>query len=147
MAKKHKVTGPDGDGLTLNQRKLKANFIRKRGYWSPFWQALLELDSDYFEVYIDFRDIPWKKGCLEPKMKELIYIAMDASATHMFDYGLRSHIQSALRVGATKEEIWEVVEIVSVIGIHSAILAAPILLEELERQDKPLSELRDSRSK
>jgi alkylhydroperoxidase/carboxymuconolactone decarboxylase family protein YurZ len=68
---------------------------------------------------------------LEPKVKEMIYIAFDVAATHLYQPGLRAHIRNALGYGATREEIMEVIELVSVIGIHSAAVGVPILLEEL----------------
>ncbi|WP_221336994.1 carboxymuconolactone decarboxylase family protein [Thermocatellispora tengchongensis] len=60
-------------------------------------------------------------------MKELIYCAFDASATHLYAPGLKLHMRNAVRYGATAEEIMEVLEIVSVIGIHAATTAAPML--------------------
>ena len=51
-------------------------------------------------------------------MKELIYTAFDASATHMYVPGLRQHIENALGYGATPAEVMEVFELASTIGIH-----------------------------
>jgi len=42
-------------------------------------------------------------------------------------------MRNALRYGATPAELMELLEIVSVIGIHGATLGAPILANELER--------------
>ena len=50
---------------------------------------------------------------LEPKVKELIYTAFDASATHMYVPGLRQHIENALGYGATPAEVMEVFELAS----------------------------------
>jgi alkylhydroperoxidase/carboxymuconolactone decarboxylase family protein YurZ len=47
--------------------------------------------------------------------------------------GVRRHIQNALRAGATKEEILEVMQLTSIMGIHSMAMGVPILMEELER--------------
>ena len=60
-----------------------------------------------------------------------IAIAVDASCTHMYAPGTRRHIRMALELGATKEEIAAVLQLVSVLGIHTCSLGAPILLEEL----------------
>jgi len=38
-----------------------------------------------------------------------------------------THIHNARSLGATAQEIMEVFEIVSVIGIHGALIAAPML--------------------
>ena len=61
---------------------------------------------------------------LEPKVKELIYTAFDASATHMYVPGLRQHIENALGYGATPAEVMEVFELASTIGIHGYLVGA-----------------------
>lgn len=118
--------------LTERQEELKAEFTAKRGYWNPFWDELLELDPAFFEAYTEFSSIPWTHGVLEPKVKELVYTAFDASATHLYVPGLRQHIRNALALGATTAEVMEVFEIASVIGIHTCTMGVPILIEELE---------------
>jgi alkylhydroperoxidase/carboxymuconolactone decarboxylase family protein YurZ len=124
--------------LSERQRELRESFVEARGYWNPFWDGLLSLDPDFFEAYLNFSAVPWRNGTLEPKMKELIYIAIDASTTHLYEPGLRTHMRNALGYGATKEEIMEVLELVSVLGIHSCTLGVPILLEELANiEDAP----------
>ncbi len=113
--------------------ELKADFIAKRGYWSDFWDGLLALDPAFFKAYLQFSSVPWESGVLEPKVKELIYIAIDAATTHLYEPGLRQHIRNALGYGASKEEIMEVLQLVSVLGIHSCTMGVPVLIEELER--------------
>ncbi len=115
--------------LDERRERLKAEFTANRGYWHSFWDGVLELDPDLFEAYIEFSSVPWKSGPLPPEVKELIYIAFDASATHLYVPGLKLHMQNAVRLGATAGEIMEVLAIVSVIGIHAATTAAPILAE------------------
>jgi alkylhydroperoxidase/carboxymuconolactone decarboxylase family protein YurZ len=124
---KRPVRGP----LSDKQVQLKEAFTRNRGYWHEFWDGLLELDPELFEAYVNFSSVPWRTGPLEPKVKEMIYIAFDAAATHLYVPGLRLHYENAIRLGATAYELMEVLEIVSVIGIHAATVAAPILAEEL----------------
>jgi alkylhydroperoxidase/carboxymuconolactone decarboxylase family protein YurZ len=120
------------DGLTEEQEQMKQEFIDRRGYWNDFWSGLLALDSDFFQAYLEFSGVPWKNGTLSPKERELIYIAIDAATTHLYEPGLRQHIQNAVGHGATKEEIMEVYELTSVLGIHTCTLGVPVLLEELE---------------
>lgn len=119
--------------LTDYQEKLKADFTRDRGYWHSFWDGILELDPELFEGYLEFSAYPWRAGVLEPKIKEFVYCAFDASATHLYVPGLRMHMKNALGYGATKEELMEVLEIVNLIGMHGAELAAPIVVEELRK--------------
>lgn len=110
---------------------LKEQFIRHRGYWHATWEGLLELDPDMFEHYLSFSSLPWKTGVLEPKVKELMYCAFDAAATHLYVPGLKLHMRNALHYGARAEEIMEVLEIVSLIGIHGALAAAPAVEQAL----------------
>ena len=120
--------------LTERQKELKERFIRDRGYWSEeIWDAVLSIDPDFFEAYLNFSAVPWKKGVLPSKTKELIYIAIDASTTHLYEPGLRQHVRNALKYGATKEEIMEVFELVSVLGMHTCTMGVPVLVEELKR--------------
>ena len=119
------------------QLELKADFERKRGYWNDFWNEMLLLDADFFESYTAFSSVPWLSGTLEPKVKEFIYTAFDVSATHLYVSGLRQHIRNALEYGATREEVMEVIELASVIGIHSCTVGVPILLEELAAGGTP----------
>jgi alkylhydroperoxidase/carboxymuconolactone decarboxylase family protein YurZ len=121
--------------LDARQEQLKADFTAARGYWHPFWDDLLQLDPDFFEAYTEFSSVPWRHGVLEPKVKELIYTAFDASATHLYVPGLHQHIANALSYGATVAEIMEVLEIASVIGIHTCTMGVPIVIEELERAE------------
>lgn len=118
--------------LSERQQELKDDFVEARGYWNPFWDGLLSLDPDFFEAYLAFSSVPWKTGTLDPKVKELIYIAIDASTTHLYEPGLRQHIRNAIKHGATKQEVMEVLELVSVLGIHACTLGVPVLLEEFE---------------
>jgi alkylhydroperoxidase/carboxymuconolactone decarboxylase family protein YurZ len=116
--------------LTDEQRLLREQFIDERGYWNEFWDGLLSLDPRFFRAYLELSATPWRHGPLPPKFKELIYVAIDASTTHLYEPGLRQHIRNALKLGATTEEIMEVLELVSAIGIHACTLGVPILREE-----------------
>lgn len=125
--------------LTEQQKALRDTFIAERGYWAPFWDGLLSLDPDFFDSYLRFSSVPWKTGPLEPKIKELIYVAIDAATTHLYEPGLRQHIRNAISYGATREEVMEVLELVSVLGIHACTLGVPVLLEEFEAAEREQS--------
>ncbi|NJO32855.1 MAG: carboxymuconolactone decarboxylase family protein [Rhodospirillales bacterium] len=117
--------------LTPRQAALKEEFVKARGYWSPVWDDVLALDADFFEAYMQLSSVPWKSGPLSPKVKELIYVAIDASTTHLCNAGTRIHMQNALKHGATKQELMEVLQLTSTLGIHSCSVGVPILQEEL----------------
>jgi alkylhydroperoxidase/carboxymuconolactone decarboxylase family protein YurZ len=123
-------TGPAP--LDERQQALKDEFTRTRGYWHSFWDEILELDPEMFDAYTEFSSVPWRTGTLEPKVREFVYIAFDTAATHLYVKGLKLHIENALGYGATTGELLEVMEIASVLGVHAATSAVPILIEEAE---------------
>ena len=101
-----------------------------KGDWNPIWDQLRALDPDYLEAYLAFRSIPHETGPLPQKTKELIMIAINAATTHLYGPGTRRHMQNAIKAGATKEEIFETIQLSTVMGIHSMNLAVPMLEEE-----------------
>ena len=124
-------TGPAP--LNTYQEEVKAEFTKTRGYWHPFWNEMLELDPELFAAYTEFSSVPWRSGTLSPKLKEFVYIAFDTAATHLYVKGLKLHIENAIGYGATPQEILEVMEIASVLGIHATTTSIPILVEELAK--------------
>ncbi|KAJ9601969.1 hypothetical protein H2200_013528 [Cladophialophora chaetospira] len=128
---KHPTAGKPFDE---QREKLKADFTKNRGYWHVFWEDFLALDPEFFEAYLNFSSVPWVKhggGILEPKVKELVYCAFDAAATHLYVPGLKLHMKNVLKYGGTPEEIVEVLEIATQLSLHTSNVAAPILAERL----------------
>lgn len=105
--------------------------IRAQNGWSPNWEPIYQLDPQWTEKFMDMGTLPMRRGVLDAKTIEFIAIAVDASCTHMYAPGVRRHIRKALELGATQEEIAAVLQLTSVLGIHTLSLAAPILEEEL----------------
>ncbi|MES2128571.1 MAG: carboxymuconolactone decarboxylase family protein [Pseudomonadota bacterium] len=105
--------------------------VRASGNWNPHWEPFAQLDPIWTEKFMAMAMHTMLAGVLEPKVIEFIAIAVDASCTHMYAPGTRRHIRKALELGASKEEITAVLQAISVLGIHSSSLGAPILLEEL----------------
>ena len=118
--------------LTERQKQLRQEFIDARGFWNELWDGLLELDPDFFEAYLRLSAVPWRTGVLEPKVKEFVYIAVDAAATHLYEPGIRQHVKNALACGATRAELMEVLELTSTLGIHACNIGVPILMDELD---------------
>lgn len=110
-----------------------SNHMRASGNWNPAWDVLAELDAGYVEKFLAMGAHAMTKGGLDPVTVEFIAIAVDASCTHLYAPGVRRHIRKALELGATKQQIMTVLELVSVLGIHSVALGAPLLIEEAEK--------------
>ncbi|HSV82876.1 MAG TPA: carboxymuconolactone decarboxylase family protein [Ramlibacter sp.] len=108
--------------------------LRANGNWNPHWEPFAALDPEWTEKFLAMGITPMVSGVLDAKTVEFIAIAVDASCTHMYAPGVRRHVRAALELGATKEEITAVLQCVSVLGIHTMSLAAPILIDELKAQ-------------
>ena len=105
--------------------------LRSTKQWNPNWTPFAELDPDWTERFMAMALKPILSGVLDAKTIEFLAIAVDASCTHLYAPGVRRHIRKALELGATPEEITAVLQLTSVLGIHSMSLGAPILQEEL----------------
>ena len=110
-------------------------FVEANGYWTPAWQALLDEDAGFFATFVELAAVPHRSGALDPKVKELVCVAVNASATHLFEPGIRAHVRRALELGASKEEVLEVLQLTSTLGIHASTVGVPLLLEALGESD------------
>jgi alkylhydroperoxidase/carboxymuconolactone decarboxylase family protein YurZ len=122
--------------LTAEQETLKEQLISLGETWSSAWEAVLEASVPYFKAYVKLRSVPIKNHKLPRKLQELILLACDASCTHLFLPGVQVHTQKALEAGASKEEILEILQQTSVLGIHAISIGLPILFEVLEEAGK-----------
>lgn len=62
-----------------------------------------------------------------PLWIELLCISGDAAITHIYAHGTQRHIEAALAMGATREQVLDVLKIVSLQVIESMELALPML--------------------
>jgi alkylhydroperoxidase/carboxymuconolactone decarboxylase family protein YurZ len=107
--------------------KVKSEFTAQRGYWSDQLQSMVRGSPLFFAGYTAFSSTPWRTGPLAPVVKELLYVAIDVSTTHMFEPGERIHTRNALRYGATPAQVLQVMQVVSCLGMQSFLLGAPHL--------------------
>jgi alkylhydroperoxidase/carboxymuconolactone decarboxylase family protein YurZ len=108
--------------------------MKAAGQWNTAWDAFFEIAPVWTEAIIAASLPVYASGVLSPKLAELLSIAVDASITHMYAPGTRRHIRTALKLGATMEEIMEVLKICVSQGMQASNLGIPILAEELERK-------------
>jgi alkylhydroperoxidase/carboxymuconolactone decarboxylase family protein YurZ len=113
--------------------------LRESGNWNPGWEPFAQLDPGWTEQFMAMAMAPQTSGVLDAKTIEFLAIAVDAAVTHMYGPGVRRHIRRALEVGATPAEITAVLQFVSVLGIHSLSLAAPILVEEAAAHERRMA--------
>jgi alkylhydroperoxidase/carboxymuconolactone decarboxylase family protein YurZ len=103
------------------------------GQWNAAWDPFYALDQVWTDAFMATGIGVYASGVMPPKDLELLSIAFDASYTHMYAPGARRHIQAALKVGATMEEIMAVLKLCVAQGVQACNLGVPILAEELAR--------------
>ena len=118
--------------MTKPSTPVTDDYIR-RGDWNPVWDQMRALDPQFMEAYLRFRDVPHVKAHLPAKFRELVLVAINAATTHLYAPGVRRHIANAFKAGATRDEVLETIQLVTIMGIHSCNLAIPILVEEYEK--------------
>lgn len=119
-------TGPAADPTPA---QIKAFFIAQRGYWRPWTETTLGVCPGFVQQYARYAGYPARTGPLSPRVVELIYIALDASSSHLFASGLQTHMKRALEVGASPADVFDVLHLVAVQGVASVGQAAEIVAE------------------
>jgi alkylhydroperoxidase/carboxymuconolactone decarboxylase family protein YurZ len=107
--------------------------VRAIGQWNEAWNGFLELDPLWTDSFMATGAGIYASGVMSPKLVELLSIAFDASYTHMYAPGTRRHIRAALRLGATPEEIMEVLKLCVVQGVQACNLGVPLLRDEIAK--------------
>lgn len=126
----------DGDGKGWSEARKDAfrdGYRALRGYWAQFNEGLLQHAPDWQVAYLDYSSCPARTGPLSARMRELIYVAVDGSTTHLFQAGLDIHIGLALEAGCTPGELIEVLQLATMQGLDSVAVGMEILSEELDR--------------
>ena len=108
--------------LTPAQQKFKEDYIRARGYWVTFNDGLLQYSQAFLETYLRYAALPAATDPLSPRMCELLYVAVDASSTHMFGEGLKIHIRLALARGASPHDVIETLQIATAQGLEGVTM-------------------------
>ena len=93
---------------------------------------LRELTATSFSAATNFWEAAFKGVLLTPRMKELILLALHASATSINADAIRRHIERSRVAGASEEDVLDV--LLSIVGLanHALYSAVPILMKELD---------------
>lgn len=129
-------TGIDASGTDLDDRRraLKAEFERRRGYWHDSWDDLLRLNPDMFEAYLSYSAYVADQEALEPGLRELIYVAIDAVATHLYVPGIQLHARNAIELGVPLDKIMSALEVASLLMPATYSAAASVITEVVQER-------------
>lgn len=126
------------------EQALKAAYVEARGYWNDWTEGLLRFAPDFLERYAAYGGFPAAHGPLSPRMCELLYVALDASGTHMYEPGLKVHLGKALQHGATPAQVMQVLQLGAAQGLEGTYMGVTILAEELAAAGLDASEHPDA---
>ncbi|RWA08660.1 hypothetical protein EKO27_g6444 [Xylaria grammica] len=128
---------------TEEQKKLKDEFDSKLGpeAFHEGWESLLRVDPAFFSASVSLASVSRRKAHLSRKVQALISLAVDCAATHLYEPGIREHIKTAAKEGASRDEIIEVIELTSTLGIHACNIGVPLLVEVLKEEGKFLDDI------
>lgn len=110
--------------------------LKENGQFNPQWETLYLWDPSYLENFLQMAMEVWRNNILPPLWIELLCIAGDAAITHLWAPGVKRHMHAALRLGATSEQIMDVLKIVSLQGLQTCELGTLILDEVLKEYAK-----------
>ena len=110
---------------------LACDAMRTMGQWNTAWDPFFALDPVWTDEFMATAVGIYQSGVLPPREVELISIAFDASYTYMYAPGTCRHITAALKLGATLEEVMEMVKVRVVKGVQACNLGVPILAEAI----------------
>lgn len=96
------------------------------------WPSYTMVDPQFRRIYFDFYKETYKPSGLDRKTKELIAIA--ASLAAKCQGCLEGHLQKALKLGATREEISETIAIAMGVAAAAVVDLTDIASEHLQLQ-------------
>lgn len=117
--------GLDVAPLTAAQQALWDEHVGQDPFWIAFETelpgflgAMLRLSADQFTAFFDYCAVPWRSGHVRARLKELIAMACGATPTHRFAPGFRLHLNNALKLGAGRRSVTEVLEMAARAPTH-----------------------------
>ena len=97
---------------------LRERLLGSTPFWSSFehhvpgfLDAVLRLSPEAFEGFVAYGAIPARTRLVQPLVKELVSVAVDALPTHRYLPGVLLHVDSAVRLGAGRTELLEAVDL------------------------------------
>lgn len=94
-----------------------------------------------FRAAARFWETARSPGALEPRMKELILLALHGTITALNSGQIERHVKRAIAAGATEVEVLDVMTTLVGVANHALYFALPVLMKELENAQHPEAEL------
>ncbi len=121
---------PDLLGAPLDDERsrLKAEFEGDSTYWNRldlqlpgFLDGLLRMSPNAYRRFFEFCALAWETDVLDARFKELVYLAIDATPTHRYGPGFRLHLDNATRLGASRRQVEEALDLAAHAPEHRGV--------------------------
>lgn len=108
---------------------------RERGFARLWPKLLAERDPELLEIlHNGVTHVLDERNSLPRKTKEIIMMCLNAFS--FYEFGFRVHLRSALKFGATEDEMLEALEVVGLSNLHGMTSMLPVLVEEIKNHQK-----------
>ena len=122
------------NGIKEDEKEIMQRIRRVRGYLPDEWAYVAERDPEFWDIYNALYEKVLSDGkALPAKTRELI--AIGVLSYRELEQGVYNHAKRALRLGATRQELLEAVETVTVPGGSPALRAGLRGLMMLEEEE------------
>ena len=91
--------------------------------WPDDLNPLLRTRPSLLEAYLKLSSVPWQSGQLSPRLRELIYVAVDAVPQQFYPEGIRLHTAAAYRAGACESDVVSAISIAALVVFEGPIRA------------------------
>ena len=129
--------------MSDSSHSLVEKLLKERGFFSRSREIWIEHDPRSLEIWNDnFRHVMQERSALTYVVKELMIVAIDAVQGH--HTGLRIHMKSALKAGATPEQLFETLLVASLpAGIHALTTSVEVFQEVVDEYHDKSPDLSD----
>lgn len=114
---------------------------KERGFARVWPKLMAERDPEFLECLHNVAThVLYRRNSLPRKTKEIILLCLNAFS--FYEFGFRIHVRSALKAGATEDEILEALETVGISNLHGMTSMLPVLVEEVQNHQTQATRLR-----
>jgi alkylhydroperoxidase/carboxymuconolactone decarboxylase family protein YurZ len=84
-----------------------------------------KVGGDLADSYDAYARAVWERGPLDALDRQMIALALCAAPTCLHRDGMRQHMKAALEAGATRRQVYAVLQLAAALSIHTCTIAIP----------------------
>lgn len=112
---------PSPDVSSCGEDEVETRISAVFGSVSAGWVSLRSRDPEFAAAFLGYVEAAHHTHHLPDHVRELLLLAHDASMTTVDEAGIEHRMVTALRAGATERHILDVLELLTMLSIHSIV--------------------------